>query len=52
MEGDNIKVRIKKCGGSCSFYIELAQDMTQWRAVVNTATKLGTQYNKKYFSST
>jgi hypothetical protein len=46
---DNIKVLIKKCGGSCGF---LAQDMIQLRADVSTAVKLGTQYNKKYFSST
>ena len=49
VERDNIKVHIKKCGGNCGF---LVQDMIQWRAAVSTAMKLGTQYKKKYFSST
>ena len=33
---DNIKMDLKEVGGSCGDWMELAQDMDRWRALVNT----------------
>ena len=34
---DNIKMDLQEVGGGCVDWMELAQDMERWRALVNTA---------------
>jgi hypothetical protein len=33
---DNIKMDVQEVGGGCGDWMELAQDMDRWRALVNT----------------
>ena len=37
---DNINMDLQEVGGSCGDWIELAQDMDRWRALVSTVMKL------------
>jgi hypothetical protein len=35
----NIKMDLKETGSECLHWIQLAQDVVQWRALVNAAVK-------------
>ena len=37
---DNIKMDLQEVGGSCGDWIDLAQDMDRWRALVGTVRNL------------
>ena len=37
---DNIKMDLQKVGGDCGDWMELAQDMERWRALVSTVRNL------------
>jgi hypothetical protein len=37
---DNIKMELQKVGGACGDWMELAQDMDRWRALVGTVRNL------------
>ena len=37
---DNIKIDLQEVGGSCGDWMELAQDMDRWRALVSTVMNL------------
>jgi hypothetical protein len=37
---DNIKMDLQDVGGGCRVWIELAQDMDRWQALVSTVMKL------------
>jgi hypothetical protein len=49
--GDNIKMNIREIGWGGLDCINLAQDRDQWRALVNTAMKLGVPSNVGKFLS-
>jgi len=38
--GDNIKMDLQEVGGGCGDWMELAQDMDRWRALVSTVMNL------------
>jgi len=38
---DNIKMDLQEVGGACGYWMELAQDMDRWRALVSTVMNLG-----------
>jgi hypothetical protein len=38
---DNIKIDLREIGWDGIDWIDVAQDRDQWRALVNTVTKLG-----------
>ena len=37
---DNIKIDLQEVGGSCGYWMELAQDRDRWRALVGTVRNL------------
>ena len=37
---DNIKMDLQKVGGGCGDWMELAQDMDRWRALVSTVRNI------------
>jgi len=37
---DNIKMDLQEVGGACEDWMELAQDMDRWRALVSTVMNL------------
>jgi len=37
---DNIKMDLQEVGGRCEDWMELAEDMDRWRALVSTVMKL------------
>ena len=37
---DNIKMDLQEVGGSCGYWMELAQDRDRWRALVGTVRNL------------
>jgi hypothetical protein len=49
---DIIKIDLGETGWSCMKWIDLAQDIDQWRNLANTELKLRVPYNaEKFFSS-
>jgi hypothetical protein len=48
---DNIKMDLGEIGWDCMDWIDLAQDMDQWRALVNTVMNLRVQKNAGKFLS-
>ena len=38
---DNIKMDLEEVGGGCGEWMELAQDMGRWRALVSTVMNFG-----------
>ena len=37
---DNIKMDLQEVGGSCGYWMEMAQDRDRWRALVSTVMNL------------